>query len=97
MEILKKDEKFFIKNMGHTKLTQYYKTKDNSLRIAIFENNEFIAFETKKGNGTFKSTVLDNEESFVLKNRKEILKQNGEIELIQYSGVISEKKNNGNN
>ena len=50
MNILKKDEKFFEKNMGHTKLTQYYKTKDNSLRIAIFENNEFVAFETSKAN-----------------------------------------------
>lgn len=93
MNILKKDEKFFIKNMSHTKLTQYYKTKDNSLRIAIFENNEFIAFETQKAKGLFKETVLDVDNSYILKNRKQLLKTDGTIDIIQYFGEIKSNIN----
>lgn len=88
MNILKKDEKFFEKNMGHTKLTQYYKTKDNSLRIAIFENNEFVAFETSKANNAFKETVLDIDERYKLSKRQQILKKDGSLEIIQYFGTI---------
>lgn len=93
MQILKKDEKFFNKNMSHTRLTQYYKTKDNSLRVAIFENNEFIAIETPKANGLFNETILMNDKSYVLNQRKEILKPNGTIDIIYYFGNI-EKENN---
>ena len=93
MQILKKDEKFFEKNMSHTTLTQYYKTKDNSLRIAIFENNEFIAIETNKAKDMFQETVLNNDKSYVLKQRKEILKTNGTIEAIHYFGIIERKDN----
>ena len=92
IKILKKDEKFFNKEMSHTKLTGYFKTKDNSLRIAFFENSEFVAFETPKAEGVFKSTILDNDSHYDLKNTNTILKSNGDIEYIKYSGVI--KKDN---
>ena len=88
MNILKKDEKFFSKNMSHTTLTQYYKTKDNSLRIAIFENNEFVAFETIKADGLFKQTVLDNNNSYVLKEHKQVLKTDGTVDVTIYFGEI---------
>jgi hypothetical protein len=88
MNILKKDEKFFEKNMSHTKLAEYYKTKDNSLRIAIFENREFVAFETNKANNVFKETVLDKDERYKLTKRQQIVKKDGSIEIIQYFGTI---------
>ena len=88
MNILKKDEKFFEKNMSHTKLTQYYKTKNNSLRIAIFENNEFVAFETSKSINAFKETVLDIDERYKLSKRQEVVKKDGSLEVIQYFGTI---------
>lgn len=87
IEILKKDEKFFINNMNHTNLTEYYKTKDNSLRIGIFENKEFIAIETNKAEGVFKQAVLDQDNSYVVKNKQTILKKDGTVDHIKYFGT----------
>ena len=92
LNILKKDEKFFEENMNHTKLTQYYKTKDNSLRIAIFENNEFVAIELPKAKNVFEETVLDNDKRYELKSRKQIFKNDGSNEVTYYFGTINEKE-----
>ena len=88
IKILKKDEKFFSKEMSHTKLVGYFKTKDNSLRIAFFENDEFVAFETPKAEGTFISTVLEQDSHFELKNTNTVFKSNGNVEYVKYTGVI---------
>lgn len=87
INILRKDEKFFNENMSHTTLTEYYKTKDNSLRIAIFENREFIAIETPKAEGIFKQTVLDQDSSYTLNEVTPVLKANGSVDHIKYFGV----------
>jgi hypothetical protein len=86
--ILKTDEKLFAELIPNASLTHYYKTKDNSLRIAFFNNNEFIAIETPKSNNTFKTLVLDVDKNNVynLTETKNIYKKNN-IAYVIYKGT----------
>jgi hypothetical protein len=92
--VLKKDEKLFNKIIPEAVLTGYFKTKDNSLRIALFSNNEFIAIETPKNLNIFKQTVLEQDDKYILQNYQTILKSDGSIDYAIYRGIIdtSEKK-----
>jgi hypothetical protein len=92
--VLKKDEKLFNKIIPEAVLTGYFKTKDNSLRIALFSNNEFIAIETSKNLNIFKQTVLEQDDKYILQNYQTILKSDGSIDYALYRGIIdtSEKK-----
>ena len=84
--VLKKDEKYFNSEFGHTTLTEYYKTKDNSLRIGIFEDKTFVAIETSKADGVFQQTVLDQDSSYVLLDKKVVNKADGSVDHIKYIG-----------
>lgn len=92
--VLKKDEKLFNKIIPEAVLTGYFKTKDNSLRIALFSNNEFIAIETPKNLNIFKQTVLEQDDKYILKKHQTILKSDGSLDYAIYRGIIdtSEKK-----
>ena len=91
INILKKDEKYFNKNLSHTTLTGYYKTKDNGLRIAIFEDGTFVAFETPKAEGIFKKFVLEQDTNkFILENTTPTYKKDGSIEHITFIGKIND-------
>ena len=87
IKILKKDEKYFAEKMSHTKLSAYFKTKDNSLRIAIFENGEFLAIENQKAYGIFQETVLNKDNSYKLKNKQQELNVDGTLKCIIYFGI----------
>ena len=89
IKILKKDEQFFEKNMSHTTLTEYHKTKDNSLRIAIFADKSFIAIETPKSLGIFQDLVLNKDARFELKNKTTETKKDGTVDHIKYFGIIN--------
>ena len=88
--LCKTDEKLFKELFPDNKLTHYFKTKDNVLRIAFFDNNQFIAIETPKGNNTFKTTVLDNDENkmYYLTNTKQINDKKGNPKYTIYTGNI---------
>lgn len=85
--ILKKDEKYFNDKFSHINLTEYYKTKDNSLRIALFDDSSFIAIETNKAKGVFQQTVLDQDFSYVLLNKETICKKDGSVDHVKYFGI----------
>lgn len=91
--VLKKDEKLFNKIIPEANLTSYFKTKDNSLRIALFSNNEFIAIETPKNLNIFKQTVLEQDDKYILKNYQTILKSDGSLDYAIYRGIINISEN----
>ena len=87
--VLKKDEKLFNKIIPEAVLTSYFKTKDNSLRIALFSNNEFIAIETPKNLNIFRQTVLEQDDKYILKNHQTFLKPDGSMDYAIYRGIIN--------
>ena len=86
--ILKTDEAFFIKEMAHTEPTHYFKTKDNSLRIAFFKNMEFVAIETAMVENVFTLTVLDRDTTYELKDKRQEFNTDGSLKRTIYKGFI---------
>ena len=89
--ILKKDEELFNKFFPNTKPTHYFKTKDNSLRVTFFENKQFLAVETPKGNNLFNDLVLkqDNNNLYSLIEKKEITNSKNILQYNLYIGNIN--------
>lgn len=63
INVLNTDLNIFNQFLPNEKLTHYFKTKNNALRIAFFSNNNFIVVETPKGLNMFKSLVLEQDSS----------------------------------
>ena len=58
INVLNTDLNIFNQFLPNENLTHYFKTKNNSLRIAFFSNNNFIVVETPKGLNMFENLVL---------------------------------------
>lgn len=87
--ISNKDLKIFKELLPESNLTHYYKTKDNILRIALFDDNNFIAIETPKGLGLFEKTVLNQDDNKVYNLTKTIHLENpdGSLKNAVYVGT----------
>jgi hypothetical protein len=87
--INKNDLKIFKELLPESNLTDYYKTKDNVLRIALFDDNNFIAIETPKGLGLFEQTVLNQDTNKVYNLTKTIHLENpdGSLKNAVYVGT----------
>ena len=87
--ISNKDLKIFKELLPESNLTHYYKTKNNVLRIALFDDYNFIAIETPKGLGLFEQTVLNQDANKVYNLTKTIHLKNpdGSLKNAVYVGV----------
>lgn len=87
--INKNDLKIFKELLPESNITHYYKTKDNILRIALFDDNNFIAIETPKGFGLFEQTVLNQDANKVYNLTQTIHIENpdGSLKNAIYVGV----------
>ena len=68
-----------------------FKTKNNSLRIAFFSNNNFIVVETPKGLNMFKNLVLEQDSSNMYSvSKTEFInnKTDGSLKYAVYIGTI---------
>jgi excinuclease UvrABC nuclease subunit len=86
--VSKKDAKLFQELLPNSNLTHYFKTKDNILRIALFDDNHFIAIETPKGFGLFEQTVINQDEYKVynIQETKHINNPDGSLKNAIYLG-----------
>ena len=89
--VLKTDVKLFQKYVPSATLTNYYKTKSNSIRIAFFDNKQFIAIETPKANNIFQNLVLnmDTNNIYNLLKKDTIVIKNNKIKYNIYIGNIN--------
>lgn len=91
IKVLKKDEELFTNLFPDNNLTHYFKTKDNSLRIAFFDNKQFVAIETPKGINMFNDLVLkqDTNNLYSLIEKKEVTNKKNQLQYNLYIGDIN--------
>jgi hypothetical protein len=58
INVLKKDQTLFNELMPNNTLTHYFKDKNNSIRLAIFNNKHFIVIETPETKNFFMDHVM---------------------------------------
>ena len=86
-----KDLKIFNQFNPDATLTHYFKTKDNKLRVAFFNNKKFIAIETPKGFELFRKAVLeqDTNNMYQLLNHHQLINPDGSLKNSIYIGNIN--------
>lgn len=89
--VLKTDETLFKNLKPNNYLTHYFKTKDNSLRMAFFNDKTFIAIETKKAMNLLKSSVFDVDKYkiYTLTNTNVVYDKNNTVKYTIYSGNLN--------
>lgn len=90
IKISKTDEKLFNKLLPDNKLTHFFKTKNGNLKIAVFDENKFIAIESPKAMNIFKETILDQYDNFIVEKQQTISNPDGSTKLLLYMGNINE-------
>lgn len=91
INVLNTDLNIFNQFLPNEKLTHYFKTKNNSLRIAFFSNNNFIVIETPKGLNMFENLVLkqDSNNLYSIIEKKEITNSKNILQYNIYIGNIN--------
>ena len=91
INVLNTDLNIFNQFLPNEKLTHYFKTKNNALRIAFFSNNNFIVVETPKGLNMFENLVLkqDSNNLYSIIEKKEITNSKNILQYNIYIGNIN--------